>query len=61
MRQRRPGERDLSRGFAFGKEKNMAAGCPMMRKMETDHPCFGGDHAKAGRMHLPVAPGCNIK
>ncbi len=25
------------------------------------HPCFGGNHQKAGRIHLPVAPGCNIK
>lgn len=40
----------------------MATGCPMMKmKRETDHPCFGGDHDKAGRIHLPVAPGCNIK
>ncbi|TRO83956.1 radical SAM protein [Desulfuromonas acetexigens] len=40
----------------------MANGCPMMRmKAQTDHPCFGGDHHKAGRLHLPVAPGCNIK
>jgi nitrogen fixation protein NifB len=40
----------------------MATGCPMMKmKTETDHPCFGGDHNKAGRIHLPVAPGCNIK
>lgn len=40
----------------------MANGCPMMRiKAQTDHPCFGGDHQKAGRLHLPVAPGCNIK
>jgi nitrogen fixation protein NifB len=40
----------------------MASGCPMMKaKIETDHPCFGGDHSKAGRIHLPVAPGCNIK
>jgi len=40
----------------------MATGCPMMKmKQETDHPCFGGDHNKAGRIHLPVAPGCNIK
>ncbi len=40
----------------------MASGCPMMKaKTETDHPCFGGDHSKAGRIHLPVAPGCNIK
>lgn len=40
----------------------MASGCPMMKaKTETEHPCFGGDHSKAGRIHLPVAPGCNIK
>jgi nitrogen fixation protein NifB len=40
----------------------MATGCPMMKmKTETEHPCFGGDHNKAGRIHLPVAPGCNIK
>ncbi|PLX76273.1 MAG: nitrogen fixation protein NifB [Desulfuromonas sp.] len=40
----------------------MATGCPMMKmKQQTDHPCFGGDHSKAGRIHLPVAPGCNIK
>lgn len=40
----------------------MATECPMMKmKRETDHPCFGGDHSKAGRLHLPVAPGCNIK
>ena len=40
----------------------MASGCPMMKaKVQSDHPCFGGDHSKAGRIHLPVAPGCNIK
>ncbi len=40
----------------------MASTCPMMKmKRQTDHPCFGGDHNKAGRIHLPVAPGCNIK
>ncbi len=40
----------------------MATGCPMMKaKTQSDHPCFGGDHSKAGRIHLPVAPGCNIK
>ncbi|MEJ2519949.1 MAG: radical SAM protein [Desulfuromonadales bacterium] len=40
----------------------MATGCPMKTiKQQTDHPCFGGDHTKAGRIHLPVAPGCNIK
>lgn len=25
------------------------------------HPCFGGDTARYGRIHLPVAPRCNIK
>lgn len=40
----------------------MASGCPMMKaRVQSDHPCFGGDHSKAGRIHLPVAPGCNIK
>lgn len=40
----------------------MASTCSMMKmKPQTDHPCFGGDHNKAGRIHLPVAPGCNIK
>jgi nitrogen fixation protein NifB len=39
----------------------MASGCPMMKLQQTDHPCFSGDHSKAGRIHLPVAPGCNIK
>ncbi len=38
----------------------MASPCQTM-KTQSDHPCFGGDHGKAGRMHLPVAPGCNIK
>jgi nitrogen fixation protein NifB len=25
------------------------------------HPCFGGNHRNNGRIHLPVAPRCNIK
>lgn len=25
------------------------------------HPCFGGNHHQNGRMHLAVAPQCNIK
>ena len=29
-------------------------------KNHSGHPCFGGKHEKAGRIHLPVAPGCNI-
>ena len=40
----------------------MASSCPMMKaRTQSEHPCFGGDHSKAGRIHLPVAPGCNIK
>jgi nitrogen fixation protein NifB len=40
----------------------MVTGCPMMKmQKKTDHPCFGGDHSNTGRIHLPVAPGCNIK
>jgi nitrogen fixation protein NifB len=30
-------------------------------KSKSGHPCFSGNHQKAGRIHLPVAPGCNIK
>jgi len=30
-------------------------------KNKSGHPCFSGNHQKAGRIHLPVAPGCNIK
>src|SRR5512142_2883828 len=38
----------------------MAASCKMMEKIQ-GHPCFGGNHHKNGRMHLAVAPRCNIK
>ncbi len=31
------------------------------RKNIQGHPCFGGNHHKNGRMHLAVAPACNIK
>lgn len=31
------------------------------RKSIQGHPCFGGNHHKNGRMHLAVAPRCNIK
>lgn len=37
----------------------MAASCKT-QKMQ-GHPCFGGNHHKNGRMHLAVAPKCNIK
>jgi len=38
----------------------MATPCQMMKK-KSQHPCFGGDHKNSARIHLPVAPGCNIK
>ncbi|MBI1920995.1 MAG: radical SAM protein [Geobacter sp.] len=31
------------------------------RKNIQGHPCFGGNHRENGRIHLPVAPRCNIK
>ena len=38
----------------------MATACDMRKKIQ-GHPCFGGNHQKNGRMHLAVAPKCNIK
>lgn len=38
----------------------MASPCSMKDKIQ-GHPCFGGNHQKNGRMHLAVAPRCNIK
>lgn len=38
----------------------MATACEMKNKIQ-GHPCFGGNHHKNGRMHLAVAPRCNIK
>ena len=38
----------------------MATACDMKNKIH-GHPCFGGNHNKNGRMHLAVAPKCNIK
>lgn len=29
-------------------------------ELEKKHPCFGGCQYNAGRIHLPVSPGCNI-
>lgn len=37
----------------------MAAPCKRNNAIH-GHPCFGGNHQKHGRMHLPVAPRCNI-
>ena len=38
----------------------MATACDMKNRIQ-GHPCFGGNHHKNGRMHLAVAPKCNIK
>jgi len=38
----------------------MAHACNMKQRIQ-GHPCFGGNHHKNGRMHLAVAPKCNIK
>lgn len=38
----------------------MATTCEQMKKIQ-GHPCFGGGQHKTGRMHLAVAPACNIK
>jgi len=39
----------------------MGSGCEMKDRIQQGHPCFGGNHHKNGRMHLAVAPACNIK
>ncbi len=31
-----------------------------IEELEKKHPCFGGCKFNAGRIHLPVSPGCNI-
>lgn len=38
----------------------MATTCEQMKTVQ-GHPCFGGGGHKTGRMHLAVAPACNIK
>ncbi|HEY6872226.1 MAG TPA: radical SAM protein [Geobacteraceae bacterium] len=38
----------------------MGTGCNERKNIQ-GHPCFGGNHHKNGRMHLAVAPRCNIK
>ncbi|MCD8038950.1 MAG: radical SAM protein [Lachnospiraceae bacterium] len=30
------------------------------KNLQSSHPCFGGQKNHAGRIHLPVSPGCNI-
>lgn len=31
-----------------------------IEELQQNHPCFGGCQLNAGRIHLPVSPGCNI-
>lgn len=31
-----------------------------LEQLQRNHPCFGGCQFNAGRIHLPVSPGCNI-
>lgn len=38
----------------------MATKCNQRKNIQ-GHPCFGGNHHKNGRIHLAVAPKCNIK
>ncbi len=38
----------------------MATQCEKRANIQ-GHPCFGGNHQKNGRIHLAVAPKCNIK
>lgn len=30
------------------------------KNLQNSHPCFGEHKNNAGRVHLPVSPGCNI-
>lgn len=46
--------------FCFERSNIMATACQQMKKIQ-GHPCFEGNHHKNGRMHLAVAPACNIK
>jgi len=48
------------RAFSLKGAWIMATACDMKNKIQ-GHPCFGGNHHKNGRMHLAVAPKCNIK
>ncbi len=46
--------------FLWERGIGMATMCEMKSRIQ-GHPCFGGNHQKNGRMHLAVAPKCNIK
>jgi nitrogen fixation protein NifB len=45
----------LSKGINY-----MAQKCEGLNRIH-GHPCFDGDHQRNGRIHVPVAPRCNIK
>jgi nitrogen fixation protein NifB len=38
-----------------------ATSCPNSASPAGGHPCFSAQHSHNARIHLPVAPGCNIK
>jgi nitrogen fixation protein NifB len=51
----------LAQGFYVAeKERNLMATACLQKEIK-GHPCFGGNHHRNGRMHLAVAPRCNIK
>lgn len=53
----------LTSGINLAKEKNSAStfGESQLQKV-ANHPCYSNDaHHKYARMHLPVAPACNIQ
>jgi nitrogen fixation protein NifB len=54
-----PAPFSLSRQLT-SKEDTMATSCAGRKNIQ-GHPCFGGNHHGNGRMHLAVAPRCNIK
>jgi nitrogen fixation protein NifB len=47
--------------FVFAKENIMATPSCTKERVVHGHPCFGGNRHKNGRIHLAVAPRCNIK
>jgi nitrogen fixation protein NifB len=38
----------------------MSKSCSGKNHQAAGHPCFGANHKNNARIHLPVAPGCNI-
>jgi nitrogen fixation protein NifB len=46
-----------------GQQMRDASAAPRFPELEGRHPCFSttaAGHARSGRLHLPVSPGCNI-